>query len=197
MFDEVVDVLMKVGRGECAVADIGQIHGNDLWCQIGNYEADGWRLDVYWDCFTMKYIDHVVSPDGRAATFDDLWQENDKGGISPYESIWSRDPDAYDAIEKAFQSASHFYPPEQKGQEITGMFNIETLIGVEDLDNEKRMKRHRDSLDGGAKAHSSRSKFKSEEITPYVIQTRKSGATESLPETAETRKYRVLRRFYE
>lgn len=77
------------------------------------------------------------------------------------------------------------------------MFDFEVLIGVEDLQSEDAMKVHRLSMDGGAKANHPRSKFVKEEILPYIRRIRKDGIVVNQPATPETKKYRVLKRFYE
>jgi hypothetical protein len=71
------------------------------------------------------------------------------------------------------------------------------LIGAEDLTEESKMSAHRLSLDGGAKANYPRSKFLLEEILPYIRRMRKDGIVVNQPATPETKKYRVLKRYYE
>lgn len=77
------------------------------------------------------------------------------------------------------------------------MFDFELLIGADDLKSEDAMKVHRLSLDGGAKANHPRSKFVKEEIRPYIRRARKDKQIVVMPETPETKKYRVLKRYYE
>ncbi len=77
-------------------------------------------------------------------------------------------------------------------------FTIDVIIGAADLENPERMRLHRESLDAGAKEHSKRSKFVKEEIRPYIrrIRTAMDQAARDLPETNETRLYRILSRHY-
>lgn len=76
--------------------------------------------------------------------------------------------------------------------------DFEVLISADDIRDEGKMREHRLHLDAGAKAHSSVSKFDHEEIAPYVIEVRQpDGTTRKLAESPDTRKYRILRRFYE
>lgn len=76
--------------------------------------------------------------------------------------------------------------------------SYDVLIGAADLEKEKVMNRHRLMLDAGAKSARSRATFDREEIIPYRIEVENPQTKERsfLPETDETRQYRVLRRFY-
>lgn len=78
------------------------------------------------------------------------------------------------------------------------MFAIEVLIGAEDVQDEARMKQHRDSLDGGALADQPQCAFLNEEILPYIEQVvdPETRRVRDLPETTSTRRYLVLRRTY-
>ena len=73
------------------------------------------------------------------------------------------------------------------------MFDLETIVSAGDIDNEEKMAAHRFALDAGAKGHQSTARFQREEIVPYLI-VKTDGQT--LPETEETRAWRILRRSY-
>lgn len=75
---------------------------------------------------------------------------------------------------------------------------MEVVIDASDLDSHVIMTRHRISMDSGARAVYTNAKFDREEITPYLIEIEDEQTKERrvLPETKDTLKYRVLRRFY-
>lgn len=77
------------------------------------------------------------------------------------------------------------------------MFDIETLVSVDDLQDTEALQRYRDTLDAGAKAHHKGARYLKETLEPYIIkQKQPDGSIKGLPETIETRKWRVLRRYY-
>jgi ATP-dependent Clp protease adapter protein ClpS len=79
------------------------------------------------------------------------------------------------------------------------MFDLEILIASDDLFSEERMEATRLTMDAAAKAHHSSATFSREVVESYHAQIKTQGSDEvvTLPETDETRAYRVLRRFYE
>jgi hypothetical protein len=78
------------------------------------------------------------------------------------------------------------------------MDSFDVIISTEELETEQVMRRHRMMLDGGAKGQRPGCVFDHEEIVPYLVEVENPETKERsfLPETDETRQYRVLRRFY-
>jgi hypothetical protein len=78
---------------------------------------------------------------------------------------------------------------------MTDEFVIEALVAADA--SEKSLSRHRDDADTAAQSHRSGSKFVREEEKPYVQRAKRNGRIVDLPETDETRQFKVLRRWYQ
>jgi hypothetical protein len=78
---------------------------------------------------------------------------------------------------------------------VTDEFNIESLVGAEPP--EKALARHRADADDAAQSHRSGSTFVREELTAYIPRAKRHGRIVDLPETDETRQFKVLRRWYQ
>lgn len=80
---------------------------------------------------------------------------------------------------------------------MNSAFVLEILIPAADIEIDEQMMIYRSSLDAGARRRHAAAHCTGEELTPFIrYAIAPTGEKTALPETDDSRAWRILRRFY-
>ena len=114
--NRIAALLKAIAYGFCKMRVIGEHSFKDAYCGNVDFSVCGWTISIFNDCDSIDYIDHIITPEGKTYSYDDLedvdeerytedtyHQERKRVGISSYDQPLSSEE--LEMFEKVVYSA--------------------------------------------------------------------------------------------